>query len=157
MNQEIDIAALRKAAQEATPGPWERSARPSGPFWHISSDYTVGGERCVSGKQAVAAVHATNKRVTPVYAAMFEANARHIAAANPAAILALLDRLEQAEKDAARYRWLRNEAWGCGQLSKEGAPHVVKFRSTDMRGGMTELAEEALDSAVDAAMQGEGK
>ena len=32
-------------------------------------------------------------------------NAAYIAAANPAAILALLDRLEAAEKDAARWRY----------------------------------------------------
>lgn len=38
----------------------------------------------------------------------WQANEAWIDAANPAAILELLDRLEKAEKDAGRYRWLRD-------------------------------------------------
>ena len=49
------------------------------------------------------------------------ANAEYIAAANPAAILELLDRLEKAEKDAARYRWLRD---GCDEKGN-AASHIA--------------------------------
>jgi hypothetical protein len=55
-------------------------------------------------------------------------------------------------KDAARYRWLRNEAWG-GHVMSKGLPHVVEYLPGLMRGGrITELAEEALDTAIDAAI-----
>ena len=39
-----------------------------------------------------------------------DANARYIAAANPAVIRSLLDRLEAAERDAERYRWLKQNS-----------------------------------------------
>ncbi len=64
-----------------TKGPWHMSDRPNGPFWHIGSDHSVNGEPCKSGRQAIASVHAANKKFDPEYAAMFAANARLIAAA----------------------------------------------------------------------------
>lgn len=72
-----------------TPGPWTKSNRLEGPFWHIYSDHTVGGEKCKQGKQAVAAVYGEGKRGAKAYAEMFEANARLIATA-PALLGALL-------------------------------------------------------------------
>lgn len=64
-----------------TPGPWQCSARPSGPWWHIGA-----------GNQSVCTVHACSKKHAPVYAAMFKANADLIAAAPDllAALSALL-------------------------------------------------------------------
>lgn len=64
-----------------TPGPWVKAERLNGPWWHISSAYTVGGQACKSGRQAIAAVHGESKRGSKSYADMFEANARLIAAA----------------------------------------------------------------------------
>lgn len=87
----IDLDKLEKLASAATPGPWHRSDRPAGPFWHIYADHTVGGEPCVSGKQSIGTMHAENKRTgSKAYAAMFESNASFVAAANPAAILELI-------------------------------------------------------------------
>ena len=59
---------------------------------------------------------------------------------------------EAKERDAARYRWLRNEAWGGGMVSKK-FPHVVEYGPGLMRSALTELAEEGLDEAIDAAMK----
>lgn len=90
---DIDLAQLDKLealALAATRGPWKRSERPNGPFWHISSEFTIDGERCKSGRQAIGALHAENKRGAPKYAAMFEANATFVAAANPATMLQLI-------------------------------------------------------------------
>ena len=69
-------------------------------------------------------------------------------AANPARIVRLLDRLEAAEKDAQRWRWLRDKArWederDMGPGGRWWAAVLVK------RGNPT------LDAAIDAAMQSE--
>lgn len=101
MSTEIDLDKLEQAALAATPGLWTRSERPVGPYWHISSDHTLYGERCISGRQAIGSTHAANKRNDPAYAAMFKANADLICAANPAAVLELIRRLKAAEKRIA--------------------------------------------------------
>jgi hypothetical protein len=98
------IEELRALAMVATQGPWERSDRPSGPFWHISSGHTIGGRTCISGRQSVGSVHAANKKNDPEYAAMFQANADFIATANPATIIELLDKFEQLTDELALTR-----------------------------------------------------
>lgn len=64
-----------------TPGPWKKSERLNGPWWHISSCHSIDGQECGSGRQAIACVHGESKRGAKAYAEMFEANARLIAAA----------------------------------------------------------------------------
>ncbi len=72
----------RAAAKPAhSPGPWTKAERLNGPWWHISATHTVNGERCIGGRQAIAAVHGASKKGSIDYAEMFEANARLIAAA----------------------------------------------------------------------------
>lgn len=63
------------------------------------------------------------------------------------ALQELITRLRQAEKDAARYRWLRDESWGCDK-----APALPKVMS-GRRNQEIVLAEKAMDSAIDEAMQ----
>ena len=77
---EAQARAKRENAKH-TPGPWTKADRLNGPWWHISSDHTIGGNRCLSGKQAIACVHGESKKGSAAYAEMFEANARLIAAA----------------------------------------------------------------------------
>ena len=76
-----------------TPGPWIKAERLNGPWWHISSEYTIGGNRCIGGRQAIACVHGESKRGSVAYSEMFEANARLIAVAP-----AMLQRLEMCKR-----------------------------------------------------------
>lgn len=103
----IDTKELRRLAQEATPGPWFSDRR--GNIWRrpLSDLYENGGG--VAGDKPLAFVAAgwAGEGVTGY---PFEANARLIAAANPAAISELLDRLETAEKDAAHQKALAESA-----------------------------------------------
>lgn len=102
----IDINELRRLAQAATPGPWFSDRR--GNIWRrpLSDLYENGG--CMAGDRPLAFVAAgwAGEGVTgyPV-----EDNARLIAAANPAAISELLDRLEAAEKETASWKGLAKQ------------------------------------------------
>lgn len=58
---------------------------------------------------------------------------------HPKAILHILNSMEAAEKDAARYRWLRH-----GEISK--LPH------SDWGDGLVYDEREALDAHIDSAM-----
>ncbi|EKK5566449.1 ead/Ea22-like family protein [Enterobacter hormaechei] len=96
----IDKRALREAAEKATPGPWYVHDKPceDGNYGIDSSDKEFLAEAVVwwgFSRQSI----------------WREEDAKHIAAANPAAVLALLDELEAkdaqianltAERDALR-------------------------------------------------------
>ena len=84
----LDINELRRLAQAATPGPW-----------YVTGKLTRYVEALIDGGliQEVAACGPT--KADGGYGPQQEANARLIAAANPAAISELLDRLEAAEKE----------------------------------------------------------
>ena len=84
----IDINKLRRLAQAATPGPW-----------YVTGKLTRYVEARIDGEliQEVAACGPT--KADGGYGLQQEANASLIAAANPATISELLDRLEAAEKE----------------------------------------------------------
>ena len=84
----IDTNELRRLAQAATPGPW-----------YVTGKLTRYVEALIDGGliQEVAACGPT--KADGGYGPQQEANARLIAAANPAAISELLARLEEAEKE----------------------------------------------------------
>ena len=84
----IDINKLRRLAQAATPGPW-----------YVTGKLTRYVEARIDGGliQEVAACGPT--KADGGYGPQQEANASLIAAANPATISELLDRLEAAEKE----------------------------------------------------------
>ena len=84
----IDTNELRRLAQAATPGPW-----------YVTGKLTRYVEALIDGGliQEVAACGPT--KADGGYGPQQEANARLIAAANPATISELLDRLEAAEKE----------------------------------------------------------
>ncbi|ROQ49117.1 hypothetical protein EDF85_3426 [Pseudomonas putida] len=81
--QFIDLARLEQLAESATKGEWKCAKKADGRFWHIGS-----------GNQAIGTTHAASSKFSSVQAAMFEANARFIAAAHPAVVLALVAELK---------------------------------------------------------------
>lgn len=84
----IDTNELRRLAQAATPGPW-----------YVTGKLTRYVEARIDGGliQEVAACGPT--KADGGYGPQQEANARLLAAANPATISELLDRLESAERE----------------------------------------------------------
>ena len=89
----IDKRALREAAEKATPGPWYVHDKPceDGNYGIDTSDKEFLAEAVVwwgFSRQSI----------------WREEDAKHIAAANPATVLALLDELEAAEKRIADQR-----------------------------------------------------
>lgn len=131
------LAVLESLARAATPGPW----------WIDSHGHEMVSE-------AIQLVFRADDRMGPATRHAETGNLSHwpndwdasfIAAANPATILALVEhirslteRLEKAEKDAARYRWLRDDN--------------AYFPEEQMICGGDEL-----DAAIDAAIAQEGK
>lgn len=66
---------------EHTKGPWYGADKPVFGWWTIYSNHSIGGTECLNGRQAIATIPAASKKNDPVYAEMFAANARLIAAA----------------------------------------------------------------------------
>ena len=78
----------------------------------------------------------------------YEAQA-YIAAANPAAILSLLDRLEAAEKDAARLDWLQEQSYkapGLGWVARDSTTGRGYRLHQDAEGAV--LVRVAIDRAI---------
>ena len=97
----IDLKAIRAAAEAATPGPWYAA----GPSFGAPLPKYIN---CVIVENEDG--DADDICIAPLGCAAISTNdLTFIATANPAAILELLDRLEAAEKDAARYRWMREQ------------------------------------------------
>lgn len=87
---DLDLKALRAAAEAATPGPWRvESMRPS--TLGIETVWSAGMHDIADCSKAAGLPYSTR-----VPAEQIEANAAFIAAANPAAVLALLDELDAA-------------------------------------------------------------
>lgn len=116
-------AELRKAAEEATPGPW-----------------TVNGKQSVRGSfgEYIAKTNWLNGAN----------NARHIAAANPATILQLLDYVESLERDAMRLDWMikHHDATICAD-GAYGQFHIW-FRYSNRTTSEAKTARAAIDAAM---------
>ncbi|MFO6387249.1 ead/Ea22-like family protein [Pseudomonas aeruginosa] len=83
-----DHAELRRLAEAATPGPWVTDAQQNGAIFNIESE---SGDMCIAMSQenpAPTRLEINEQR---------RANAEFIAAANPQAILGLLERLRLTE------------------------------------------------------------
>lgn len=115
------LEAIRAAlAAGPTRGYWQVG----GSFneWAISSDYTVHGNPCASGRQFVACCFRVSKKDTPAYAQLFEATARFIAACNPEAITTLLGALKARDAEIERLR---------GALERSQRAHVIAGAERD--------------------------
>jgi hypothetical protein len=142
----IDIDKLRRLAQAATPGPW-----------YVTGKLTRYVEARIDGGliQEVAACGPT--KADGGYGPQQEANARLIAAANPAAISELLDRLEAAEKerDFAKTEIARlhddiRELTDVRVLDAEDRDLIVAWKAAKRHGAKTVLrAPDAVMAALD--------
>jgi hypothetical protein len=75
---------------------FELQPRPSGGFWRITEPRFVDG--VMQGQQAIADIHAFNKKDDPNLAEEFKTIAEFIAAANPKAMSELIAMLWQSQK-----------------------------------------------------------
>lgn len=133
----IDLKSIRAAAEAATPGPWEAAGPSFGTplpkylneVGRINDD-EMFEEVCVSPSPEDDAC---------------SADMNYIATANPTAILALLDRLEAAEKDAARYRAIAADPYFDGYAW--WTQDVCIFETDDANKPPT---KDQVDEAIDA-------
>ena len=58
--------------------------------------------------------------------------------------------IEQAVRDAERYRWLRDIAWSLPAVAQEELPAVAVFSGSGRR--CKDISGEEMDQAIDAAM-----
>lgn len=152
-----DIKAIKAAAEAATPGPWVEAGpsygEPKPRFFN-----SVVTEEDEDGDWLDICCSTSDNT---------DADMTHIATANPATVIALCDevermttiaselqdlcdmqakRLAEAEKDAARYQWLRSEHERFDPLC-----HLAWKQNSDRRG--SEWVNTAnLDNDIDAAM-----
>jgi hypothetical protein len=128
---------LRELAEKASKGEWHAwSDMPNAPRIRIGVSRQSPIEGCGYDSHCIALVRPEFEDA--------DANGRFIAAANPQTVLGLLDRIEALEKDAERYRWLRD------RLSIEDVEQLEREHW-----GETDEAESIkCDAAVDAAIEG---
>lgn len=130
------IEAIRKALESGpTPGPWAI---------HRASSTSV----CVPQGRVVAACGGYSNNSTDPGALERELHATtaFIAACHPEAIRALLLQLEEAQRDAARYQWLREQHWHKAHL------FVVAGGKSSVRLGVDCPSLARLDEAIDSAI-----
>ena len=130
---------LRKLAEAATQGEWK---------WDGNvCDYDPYNESpwLVDAKDSYPPILGGQIKCTNT------ANAAFIAAANPAAILALLDRVEKAEKDAARLDWLEKHDKRYYNYDKISCIVGNGFSHGYISEGVNSTLRGAIDSAMEAS------
>lgn len=138
-----DLKELERLARAATPGPWTYD----GDTWELSAPSR-------EGKVEIASIETGWKE--PMESEQ-QANIAYILAANPAAILSLIAELtrpettlvsimraelEQAKKDAERYRW----------LTADHADAEMRDLAEDAGIRLRWIGKGAADAAIDAAI-----
>lgn len=139
------IAEIESAAKHATPGQWA---------WDDDVPTDWG-----SADWSEIAPWLVGQELGPILSGQIvsenPANADYIAIANPANVLALTARLRELEKDAARYRWLRDRAANV----EYSAPMVImvdeECEPVSGRNWSSVQHSQRLDESIDAAMQGD--
>lgn len=131
-----DLKELERLARAATPGPWLKV----GMSYHHYQIHGAGRD----GRDSERICMTTDAVLNDAPPDTRTANAAYIAYANPAAILSLIAELEQAKKDAERYRWFADIAVG-GSFEKAEDAFAV-FADAEV------CSYQELDAAIDAAI-----
>ena len=140
----IDTKELRRLVQAATPGGW----------YVARSNYVYGCKEVTDGEEVWHPIIACTD--DDEVSINFEGNAKFIAAANPAAISELLDRLEAAEKSDAEslamYRKARDERDALRAALRHEADCVeaAKAEIEALRAKITEMEQQEPVSWADA-------
>jgi hypothetical protein len=92
-SMEVDVMGLRRLAEKATPGPWKSFSEITGDDAWNPEEQTI----TIGAEGVLLATYKTEYVEYPDHE-QNAANAAFIAAANPQAVLALLDRIEALEK-----------------------------------------------------------
>jgi hypothetical protein len=140
------ITTLRELAEKASPGPWTVHVEPVfSPFMACTElSRLANGTILFSGTLPMLVDANGMCPAVTGCGPTSDANAAYIAAANPQAILELLDRCEKLEAEAARYRWLRNED-ACGDADMGAYRRAWDNHKREW------LVGEELDAAIDTA------
>lgn len=129
-----DTQKIKQAALAATQGEW-----------YHSHGFTVAAKELNYG--TVCDCEMDNEYMSQ--------NATHIAEANPTAVIELATRLEAAEKDAARYRWMRDNHDTASTLDGNIAFTVeIETGVTWTAYTFHDVPMPSFDDAVDSAMKG---
>lgn len=131
------LSELRKAAEEATPGPWIGCGPSFGDYKpaylnEVIVDREGDEDDCYEVCRSPAGL---DKEAS--------CDMMYIATASPTTILQLLDYVESLERDAARYRWLRDQHWVESEATFRLCLSDVEYLNQ---------YHDALDYAIDAAM-----
>lgn len=128
------LAEIEEAASNATPGPW-----------------SYDGSYVCTMRQDGETVYVESWN--PVADALLSKNVKYISAANPSTITALTAELRRLradnadlEKDAGRYKWLRNQS----MEYRQNGPAAIMAEASGEKGTFLELDD--LDTAIDTAM-----
>lgn len=140
----MNLSELLKIAEAATPGEWracghDRGGCQCGMVWGIKQDFPVAD--CNINDEMIGKSSIEDAK----------SNSLFIAAFNPSVAIEIIKQLQEAEKDAARYRWLRGV--GCDSWLYK-MPRVKVWPPTAT--AQTRLCGrlESLDNAIDAAING---
>ena len=129
----IDLKAIRAAAEAATPGPWKQV---NGVLYGKDFDPICAAAYGIGLGQADTRYGSNCKR---------KENGEFLKQIDPAAILELLDRLEAAEKDAARLDWIL--AYFVSDDTSKDAEIIAA----------SDVGVDQLKTVIDAAMKDEQK
>ena len=114
-----DLTELRRLAEAATPGPWYLD----GPWWYGDDDSAY----CISTAEDAGRIAVTIAPPRYIFGGEREvrdANARFIAAANPAAVLALLAERDALAAKVERVRALADEWTYNGEFGWDDGSHA---------------------------------
>ena len=129
-----DLKELERLARAATPGPWLKV----GMSYHHYQIHGAGRD----GRDSERICMTTDAVRNDAPPDTRTANAAYIAYANPAYILSLIAELEQAKKDAERYRW----------LTADHADAEMRDLAEDTGIRLRWIGKGSADAAIDAAI-----